>query len=266
MMKHIPIPTVIKITAATTMLNLLAPHSFANNGNATFHHDIQDFVDAQGTFCWDDGAGGCFQFLDPLPNIIFWNDPDRASVAWVDYAGVASQWLLENGGPDLETSHSGSVKEKVIGGGLTKVDVILHTDNALVWCVEGDPNSEGFDFANTPLIFGSRVDDILAGAAPSLADVTFKISFTRVGDVGDPLPDIFDLLITPEQGDTPNDIEMGFLNADFLAKSKGYLPDGSRADLTIVQTGLRADREYNENSAAADLYPVESIRIKPKRK
>jgi hypothetical protein len=50
-----------------------------------------------------------------------------------DYAGIANEWLMANGYPDLGTSFSGSVTERSLSDGRILVRVDLHTTNALVY-------------------------------------------------------------------------------------------------------------------------------------
>ena len=83
-----------------------------------------------------------------------------------DYAGLADAAL----GGRLGTTMSGSIDETPQSDGTAIVRVILHTQNALAFAVQG------FDF-NGPLLFGNRVAEILAGAQASVGSCTFKLTF-----------------------------------------------------------------------------------------
>src|SRR5262245_41389290 len=50
---------------------------------------ISEFVSQQGTFCFDDGMGGCFLFVPPIPNFVGWADGRTFNGVSVDYAGLA---------------------------------------------------------------------------------------------------------------------------------------------------------------------------------
>src|SRR5690349_18438636 len=80
---------------------ILAPSSLAQ----TNQRPIDDFVSTQGTFCVNNGAGGCLLFVPPDPNFVGWStvlDPTKLPVvrsrpaiplfAGVDYAGVADAY------------------------------------------------------------------------------------------------------------------------------------------------------------------------------
>ena len=155
---------------------------------------IEDFVDTQGTFCIDDGMGGCFLFVPPIENFLGESDPSNGLLSSVDYAGLADDWI---GGPDgcgmsFGTTFSGEVTEEELADGRANVHVVLHTDNALTWVTDGG------DF-NNPLLFGYRAPDVCNGAEPALGRITFIIDFINTAP-GAPLPDLLQLFIAPDPG------------------------------------------------------------------
>src|SRR5580765_2886327 len=157
-------------------LNLAQPSAIAGS------RPISDFLAKQGKFCiqldsngfidcaashyvTDTTAGGCLLFVPPVANYNGWSDPTGTSASF-DYAGLADAAL----GGRLGTAMSGSINETAQADGTAIVKVVLHTQNALAFAVQG------FDF-NGPLLFGNRVTEVLAGAPPSIGSCTLKVVF-----------------------------------------------------------------------------------------
>jgi len=86
----------------------------------------------------------------------------------VDYAGLANDYLKEFG-KDLGTTTTGMIIERRLSDGRAEDTVLLTTNNALTWVIQGCA-----DFATQPLLFGHRVTDILAGQDAAVGD-----SFSR---------------------------------------------------------------------------------------
>lgn len=196
---------------------------------------IEDFVSAQGTFCIDDGQGGCFLIVPPIANFIGWTDPAEVISASVDYAGLADDWA----GGAFGTQMTGSVTERPLADGRAEVHVRLHTSNALSWAVDG------FDF-NGPLLFGNRAPDVLSGMEAALGDSLLHVKFINTAP-GDPLPDLIQLVFFPQPGQ-----ELLFLS--FQASAFGPRSDGTPGGLKVIQTGL-----FLNTSEAA--FPVEKINL-----
>jgi hypothetical protein len=201
---------------------------------------IEDFVNAQGTYCIDDGGGGCYLFVPPVANFIGWTDSAREIAASVDYAGLANAWA----GYAFDTETTGTVTERPLPDGRAEVHVRLHTTNALSWVVDG------FDF-NGPLLFGHRAPDVQAGAEPALGESFLHVRFINTAP-GAPLPDLIQLFVAPEEGQ-----ELEFIS--FYARANGPLADGTPGRLQVVQTGLLMT---GFQGAVADGFPVESIILK----
>lgn len=193
---------------------------------ASKRRPIQEFVDAQGTYCIDDGAGGCFIFEEPLPNFLGQSDPARNLAASVDYAGFAEEYIVANGGDSLGTRTRGSVTEKARSDGRANVHVLLRTKNALVWVAQGE------DFSG-PLLFGNKVLDVMAGATPALCLSVFEIKFINTAP-GAPLPDLMQLLFAPEPGQ-----EVVALHTTCNAKGEFHaaygVPEGKRGRAQIEE-------------------------------
>ena len=215
---------------------------------------IEEFVSAQGTFCLDDGMSGCLLFVPPVANYIGTSDPAQGICAAVDYAGLADEWITSASGGAITfgTSFAGSVTERALEDGRAEVHVRLNTRSALTWAIDG------CDFASSPLIFGHRAPDVLAGADAALGDVLFQVKFINTAP-GAPLPDLLQLFFAPEPGQ-----EVRMLAID--ARAKGTLreaygvPEGTPGTLADIQSGLFMTHFMG---ATGDGFPVERITIQP---
>jgi hypothetical protein len=148
--------------------------------------------------------------------------------------------------PKPEWTTLSSVNEVVQTDGSTIVNVVLQTQNALAFGVQG------FDF-NGPLLFGHRVADILAGAQPSLGACTLTIVFHNSAP-GAALPDIEELF-TCRFSD--------LISVSFVGQSDGTLASGQPGRLQVTQKGLLATfAKANPNSRVGlDAFPAEHINI-----
>ena len=104
---------------------LSAPSAFAG----TTHRPIAEFVDAQGTFCVDDGAGGCVIFVPPVDNFVGFTDTVNFRGISIDYAGLSEEPL----GGTLGTAFSGTISERTLQDGSVIINVHLRTSNALTY-------------------------------------------------------------------------------------------------------------------------------------
>ena len=219
---------------------------------------ISDFLASQGKFCIqldasgffdcaashyiaDTTEGSCFLFVPPVANYNGWADPKGRSASF-DYAGLADVAL----GGRLGTTISGSIEEIPQSDGTAIVKIVLHTDHALAFAVDG------FDF-NGPLLFGNRVAEILAGAQPSVGSCTLELTF-RNSAPGAKLPDIEELLLCRFN-------DLSFIS--FVGQANGLLNNGQSGQLQITQVGLLSVfGKANPNSRVAlDAFPAEHINI-----
>jgi len=141
---------------------------------------------------------------------------------------------------------NGSIDEVPQADGSVIVHVVLHTQNAMAFAVQG------FDF-NGPLLFGHRAADILAGAQASLGSCTLKLVF-RNSAPGAPLPDVEDLLFCHFA-----DVVFFF----FVGQADGTLANGQPGQLQVTQTGLIATsvKANPKSRVAFDAFPAEHINI-----
>jgi hypothetical protein len=213
---------------------------------ATTQRPISDFVDTQGTFCLDDGAGGCVIFVPPVPNFVGFTDTVHDLAISFDYAGLSDDVL----GGTLGTTFSGSISERTLKDGSVIITVRLHTSNALVYVIPFDPNSTGNQFGDNPLLFGARVGDVQAGAQPALGDSTLVIEFTNTAP-GLPIPDLDQLLFAPEPGQT-------ILSVVFEGTASGQFTSGRTGKVHVIERGI-LDNGFH--GAVADGFPAEFINL-----
>lgn len=177
------------------LLAVVAPFALAAGdapAAATTKRPLAEFVAAQGTYCFDDGLGGCILFEPPVLNFLGQNDPARGLSMSVDYAGLADKWIVENGGDSIGVKFTGTVTEKAMPDGRAKVTVVLNTKKALVW-VEDSPDFSG------PLLFGNKAPEVLAGAKAATCNSALRVTFINTAP-GAPMPDLIQLAIFPEPG------------------------------------------------------------------
>jgi hypothetical protein len=213
---------------------------------ATTQRPISEFIDAQGTFCVDDGAGGCTIFVPPVPNFVAFTDTVHDLGISFDYAGLSDGPL----GGTLGTTFSGSISERTVSDGSVIITIHLHTSNALVYVIPFDPNSSANQFGENPLLFGTRATDVLAGAPPTLGDSNFTLEFTNSAP-GLPIPDFEQLLFAPQPG-------QALLSVTFNGTANGTFADGSAGKVHVIEKGIFHNGFHG---ALADGFPAEFINL-----
>jgi len=204
----------------------------------TTQRPLSDFLSTQGTYCIDDGSGGCYLFVPPDPNFLGWSTNLSKSpiyFAGVDYAGLANAYPSGN-----TPTFSGNVTERPLPDGRAEITVLLQTKGANIWVIQLDQNDQsiwGEQIAGTaPTLFGHRPTDVLSGQGQTLADTNIHVVF--INDYpGAPIPDLIQLNNFPD-GNHPVKL------LKFSAQAKGPLtaaygvPEGTPGKCTIIQTGL----------------------------
>ena len=226
-----------------------------NPAGQAVQRPIEEFVNAQGTYCIDDGQGGCEVFVPPIENFVFFTDPMRGSAAVIDYAGLANDWILEESGGEvsLGTETAGTVIEQPLADGRAEVHVVLRTKNALTWVVE-DPEFE----PTGPLVFGHRAPEVLnEGKEPGLCNSVFEVKFIHTNPGGD-LPDMIQILFFPEEGQEVLYIAERCNAAGPLREGFDDVPDGTPGRASVVETGLLMTPF---RGAVGDGFPVERIEL-----
>jgi hypothetical protein len=219
-------------------LGLLASH---RADATTVQRPLSDFLNAQGTFCFPDGIGGCLLLFPPVPLYIGGGNADNSMIAWVDYAGVASRWA----GGAFGTQINRTVTERSLSDGRAQVDVTTHTTRALTFVTAGYPPG--------PLLFGHYAPDVLAGADGAFGSSSFRISFINTAP-GAPLPDLIQLSFFPASGQ-----EIVLIGLEGTAKGtlRGAfgVPDGTPGMLTVAQNGNFPKRS-NVQPSVVNLRPT----------
>src|SRR5262249_22336205 len=195
---------------------------------------IDDFLVTQGTFCVDDGQGGCFLFVPPAPNYQAMSEGATNRCASIDYAGLANTTVehLSGGRISFGTTMQGLVVERPLADGRAQVAVLLVTHNALTWVIHPCD-----DFVTSPLLFGARATDVLsAERAPALGDSSLLLVFTNTAP-GAPLPDFGQLVGLPAEGQ-----ELHFVShrtqADGALREAFGVPDGTPGRATGMQINI----------------------------
>jgi hypothetical protein len=210
---------------------------------------IEDFLAQQ-------GQSG--DFTPTTGDLVGWIDFDTLYFAWVDYAGLADEVVLDGA---LGTSFNGKVTERPLKDGRTQVLVKLTTRNALAWAfdvLDIDPDDE-FPFESTPLLFGARVQDVLAGATPALGSCTLQVKFIHDQPINADLPDLVQLVNAPTEDQELLQLKFHTSVAGELREQFGVV-DGTPGRLNVSQNGL-----YNKpNPPVPDepFFPVEKVVIK----
>lgn len=192
---------IVELIVALAVLTLTGP--FRADAQVT-QRPIEDFLAAQGTFCFPDGQGGCLLFTDPpVPNFLAFRQSEPERCAVVDYAGLANRWLEQQSGGaiSLGTTVDGTVTERPVEAqfefGLfvgREIHVRLHARNALTWVIEGCA------LPSDTLLFGHRAPEVLAGADAALGEALLELVYVDGefgSDPGGPLADLVQLLAFP---------------------------------------------------------------------
>jgi hypothetical protein len=231
-----------RIASTAFAVGLCAASAAARAG--TTQRPISDFLSTQGTFCVDDGAGGCAIFVPPTPNFVGFTDTVHDLGISFDYAGLSEVPL----GGTLGTTFDGSISERTVQDGSVIITVHLHTSNALVYVIPFDPTSSENQFGENPLIFGTRVTDVQAGAQPALGDSNLTLEFTNAAP-GLPIPDFEQLLFAPGPG-------QALLSVVFQGSASGQFANGNPGKVHVIERGIFHNGFHG---AVADGFPAEFI-------
>jgi hypothetical protein len=209
-----------------TVLAVLFPllgEAGPKGGKNCVSRSLSDFLNAQGTL--NDPP----QFFPPVKDYVGWADGKLITFALVDYAGLANEYIDEATGHSLGTEVSGSVIECELADGTALITVTLHTTRALGFAQSiEDLANNGFDFLNTPTIFGAKAQDVVNGADAAVGPVTLFTTFS-ISEPGADLPDLLDVLSDP----TP--AQYAPVNFSIKSTTCGRYPDGREARLDVHQ-------------------------------
>jgi len=220
-------------------------HDDHGNSGVIRERPIEDFINAQGstTGFYDgpyapglpDYAVGFTTANCPNDTINHYCQYPASRIAVVDYAGGANKYLIRHGYGSLGTVTEGSIAERLLPDGRAEVTVVLYTANALTFASTWDPTyvppPPQSAETNTRL-FGSSVQDLFSDPhrRPSLGSSSLILIFKNT-KLGAPMPDLVQLFAFPEN--TPPNFEL--ISVYFSVKANGSLPDGKRAQCTVLQ-------------------------------
>ena len=265
--------TMITKTVFATALLVFMLVSYAKPPTATTTRPIEDFVDRQGTFCWDvnfqnggyqdvivDGnfVGNCdngappILFVPPIANFLGTSDPQQGRLGSIDYAGLADYWS----GGAFGTTFSGTVIERPLRDGRAHVKVVLRTQNALTLVVTED-------YVEEFLLFGNFAPAVLDGAEAALGTASLVFDFINTAP-GDPLPDLIQLFVFPEPGQEVLDFRYNNKANGPLTELFG-VPEGTPGLTTGTQAALLSNPNCgnpDSPSAVTDCFPVEIINLR----
>ena len=274
--------------SAIAVLVFVAVAPLTAQVTATTTRPISDFLSAQGTFCLPRTVFGlpippaCYTYppftftLLPsayqsapqntspgIPAFVIWSQklPTQPCVS-VDYAGLENEFLQEFYNVSLGTTTDGTITERPLANGTAEVTVLLHTQNALTFVVEGSTVGCDFENLDNKVLFGYPPADIGSTQNPSmasLADSFLKVVFTNNAP-GAPLPDMEQLFFAPLPGE-----ELRFVSFHVQATGSLRAPfgvaDGTPGRAEVAQTGLLFPfTEAAPNSRVGlDAFPAEHI-------
>jgi hypothetical protein len=165
-------------------------------------YPIDKFLASQGTFCADDGMGGCSSYMKPTANYLGWFNRVWKYSAAVDYAGIANNWLMQSG-RWIGTQINGAVTEEQLTDGRARVTVDLHGANVLSFITMGTDYQASTYFGSQPW---ALVDP---SVAPAIGNVQMRVTFINPG-MGMPMPDLMQLVRAPLPGQKLESLTMRY--------------------------------------------------------
>ena len=248
----------LKLFAVAIVALMFGATAFA--GGPAIQRRLSDFLSTQGS---------TNIFIPPVPDYLGWLAPPPGvktvktpapsyvggNSASCDYAGLANEWLIENGHADLGTAISGSVTEQTLSDGRILVHVELHTINALTFGMRVTAPEFG-NFATDPLIFGARAQDVLAGATPGIGQC--HASFVWEQDPGD-LLDFEYSIFNGGPGFRLVDYSFHAMATGPLTAAAGLGPAGTPGTLRVSQACFL---RTTFNGATVDTCPAEYVEIR----
>jgi len=184
---------------------------------------IEEFLVQQGTYCIDDGSGGCKLFAPRIANYLAWFDPSQDRTIAVDYAGLVKAWLESQGRDAFGAQITGSVMEQVQSDGRSMITVDLHMMNATSFMVQGPE-------LQSPAIFGYYPMELMNPPNhPALGDAHLHLAFVNP-QPGMAIPDLIQLVTAPNPGQE-------ILDFQFHYDGNWMLPDGSMQHVMVSRAG-----------------------------
>jgi len=178
---------------------------------------ITDFLTSQGTYCFDDGFGGCRTFVSPVPNSFAWFDRGQNLGISVDYTGMTNSWLESVSGNQrsLGTQVNGTISEQLREDGRSLVLVDLHTTNAASFAIRGP------QWGVAPAAMGYEPSELKDDQSkPALGTAHLHLAF--INDAfGGRLPDLNQLLVAPRKGQELVDFRFDYDGHGTMRENEG---------------------------------------------
>ncbi len=273
-------------SSAALVLAAAAPAALADTARAARQRPIEEFVEAQGTYCGGPliNSPGC-KAEGPIGNLLGWQkyvDGYRRFLR-VDFPALTDRYLASEGMPAVGTSYDGSITERPLPDGTAQVSVRLHTRSAPAWLRynvwnDNDQNgvwSAGDTLGATFWAWGANAAQLAAGAAPALVDVEFKIVFVNPA-MGAPMPDLYRFYFDPVYVGQRLYLSITATGTGELAAGAAALglgAPGDPADLLLHQVGLlevyaNLPDEAGQPGSSGGIFnnggwPVELLEVKP---
>jgi len=176
-----------------------------------------DFLTSQGTYCFDDGFGGCRTFVSPVPNSFAWFDRGQNLGISVDYTGMTNSWLESVSGNQrsLGTQVNGTISEQLREDGRSLVLVDLHASNAMSFAIRGP------QWGVAPAAMGYEPSELRDERNnPALGNAHLHLAF--INDAfGGRLPDLNQLLVAPQKGQELVDFRFNYDGHGTMRENEG---------------------------------------------
>ena len=221
----------------------------ASAGRVT-HRSIAEFLAAQPNYCLLPGNPNNCDNAQPGIDLLSFTDPARGTEIVLDYPGIASAYLSANGGPDLGTTFSGHVTERVLNDGRAEITVLLRTENALAYVVE--MGSSPYD---PTILLGATPTQVLAGAPAALGSSMLMLTYIAPAP-GMPLVAISQVLWFERD-------RYELVKLQFHAQAEGVLhaasgfAEGTMGRVLVQQTG----RLTAPGLMKGDQFPAEFVKL-----
>lgn len=193
-------------------------------------------------------------FINGQTSRLYWTDPPHNRVFFVDYAGLANDFLIAHGYGDLGTAESGTVTQrKAPGGRLVHVD--MQSSNCL--CLAEDYNTFSI------MYFGYTVHELLNDSSlePAIGSGHLTAEWTDSQPVGSSnMPDLAQLVLYTRSDQ--HVIRATFEGDSFGPLRSGFgVEEGTPGMVHTTQIGL-PNSPQNTIGGFNGYAPTEKIEIK----
>lgn len=230
--------------------------SAARTAGRVTHRPIEEFVAAQPNYCLLPGnPNGCLNYFPGL-DIVSFPDFETGLEFAFDYPGIATEYLRANGGPDLGTTFSGHVKERVLQDGRAEITVLLRTENALGFVAD----LYAPVFPPPTMLLGALPTEVLAGMPVAIGSSTLRMTYIAP-EPGMPLVAVSQVLFFETH-------IYELVRLSFHAELEGELrPDSGYPAGTIGRVLVQSvERHTPGRTKQEDPYVVEIVKLFPEKR